>query len=92
MCGATDYEVNETGFREVGNLFRCMRTHCGMHAHDAHCSTDPGSWRERGGDHDELISARCEPWVAGTRVVKRTTMCKVPRLHLGQQRLIADCC
>ena len=38
MCGATDYEVNETGFREVGNLFRCMRTHCGMHAHDAHCS------------------------------------------------------
>jgi hypothetical protein len=41
---------------------------------------------------DELISARCEAPVAGTRVVKRPTTCKVPRLHLGQQRLIADCC
>ena len=29
MCGAIDFEANETGFREVGNL-RCMRTHCGM--------------------------------------------------------------
>lgn len=84
--------MNETGFREVGNFFRRMRTHGGMHAHDAHCSTDPGWWRERDGDHEELISARCEPSVAGTRVEKRTTTCKVPRLHLGQQRLIADCC
>jgi hypothetical protein len=91
-CGATKYEVNETAFGEVGNFFRCMRTDCGTHAHNAHGSSDPRSWRERDGDHDELICARCESSVAGTRVVKRTTTCKVPRLHLGQQRLIADCC
>jgi hypothetical protein len=70
VCGATDYEVNETGFREVGNFFNRMRTHCGTHAHNAHCSSDPGSWRERDGNHDELISARCEASVAGTRVEK----------------------
>jgi len=70
--------VDETAFGEVGNCFRCMRTHCGTHAHNAHGSSDPRSWRERDGDHDELISARCESSVAGTRVVKRTTRTWTP--------------
>jgi hypothetical protein len=59
ICVGTDYESNETSFREFGSAFRCMRTHSGMYAHDARRGNDPGwTGRERDHGHDELISAR----------------------------------